>query len=66
MITGDAMLSLDDGISVQHLGQGEGAVVLMVGSGELFTCNDSTAALRSGGHGFRRLYCLDPGYLRGG
>jgi pyrroloquinoline quinone biosynthesis protein D len=38
------VLSLADGISFQPLGVGEGGVVLKVGSGQLFTCNDTTSA----------------------
>jgi pyrroloquinoline quinone biosynthesis protein D len=37
------VLSLADGISFQALGVGEGGVVLKVGSGQLFTCNDTTS-----------------------
>jgi len=44
-IVGKSVLSLAEGVSVQHLGAGEGGVVLKIGSGELFTCNDTTAAL---------------------
>jgi len=37
------VLSLADGISFQALGAGEGGVVLKIGSGQLFTCNDTTS-----------------------
>lgn len=37
-------LSLSDGVSYQQLGEGEGAVVLLVDSGQLYTCNDTTSA----------------------
>jgi pyrroloquinoline quinone biosynthesis protein D len=37
------VLSLADGISFQALGAGEGGVVLNIGSGQLFTCNDTTS-----------------------
>jgi hypothetical protein len=37
------VLSLAEGISFQPLGAGEGGVVLKVGSGQLFTCNDTTS-----------------------
>jgi hypothetical protein len=36
-------LALADGVSVQQLGQEEGAVVLRFESGQLYTCNDTTA-----------------------
>lgn len=36
-------LALADGVSVQHLGEEEGAVVLRFDSGQLYTCNDTTA-----------------------
>lgn len=43
MIQPDQMINLAEGISVQHLGEDEGAVVLMLASGQLYTCNDTTA-----------------------
>ena len=43
MIEAQTRISLADGISVQDLGEGEGAVVLAIESGQLFTCNDTTA-----------------------
>lgn len=36
-------LALADGVSVQQLGEDEGAVVLRFDSGQLYTCNDTTA-----------------------
>ncbi len=44
MIENSSVLSLADGVSYQPLGTGEGAVVLIVESGQLFTCNDTTSA----------------------
>jgi len=45
VIQPQAQLSLAEGVSVQSLGDDEGAVVLMIESGQLFTCNDTTAAV---------------------
>jgi len=36
-------LALGEGVSVQQLGEEEGAVVLRFDSGQLYTCNDTTA-----------------------
>jgi hypothetical protein len=44
VIQDTTVLVLADGISFQALGVGEGGVVLKVGSGQLFTCNDTTSA----------------------
>jgi pyrroloquinoline quinone biosynthesis protein D len=44
MIQETTVLALAEGISFQPLGTGEGAVVLKVDSGRLFTCNDTTSA----------------------
>jgi coenzyme PQQ synthesis protein D (PqqD) len=38
------VFALAEGISFQPLGAGEGAVILTIGSGQLYTCNDTTAA----------------------
>jgi pyrroloquinoline quinone biosynthesis protein D len=43
MIQDVTVLSFADGISFQAFGVGEGGVVLKVGSGQLFTCNDTTS-----------------------
>jgi pyrroloquinoline quinone biosynthesis protein D len=40
----DKVFSLSKSVSFQPLGQGEGAVVLLVESGDIFTCNDTTSA----------------------
>ncbi len=37
------VFSLNDGVSFQQLGNEEGAVVLVVETGQLFTCNATTA-----------------------
>lgn len=37
------VFSLNDGVSFQPLGNEEGAVVLVIESGQLFTCNATTA-----------------------
>ena len=44
MVKDTTVFALADGISYQPLGAGEGAVLLTVGSGQLYTCNDTTAA----------------------
>ena len=44
MIQDSSVLALSDGVSYQPLGDGEGAVVLLIESGQLFTCNDTTSA----------------------
>jgi len=36
-------LSFADGVSFQQMGDGEGGVVLKAGTGQLFTCNDTTS-----------------------
>jgi pyrroloquinoline quinone biosynthesis protein D len=43
VIQDTAVLSLAEGISFRPLGVGQGGVLLMVGSGQLFTCNDTTS-----------------------
>ncbi|MFA7308343.1 MAG: PqqD family protein [Hyphomicrobium sp.] len=44
MIDDDQVFALSDTVSFQPLGQGEGAVILLIESGEIFTCNDTTSA----------------------
>jgi pyrroloquinoline quinone biosynthesis protein D len=44
MLQDATICALAEGISHQPLGEGEGAVVLKISSGQLFTCNDTTAA----------------------
>lgn len=44
MIQDSSVLSLSEGVTYQPLGDGEGAVVLIIESGQLFTCNDTTSA----------------------
>ena len=47
MIDGLRVFSLSPHVSFQKLGTGEGAVVLTLHSGQLHTCNDTTAAFLS-------------------
>ena len=42
MIDDARVLSLAKGISLQSLGANEGAVILTIESGQLYTCNDTT------------------------
>ena len=44
MIQDSSVLSLPEGVSCQPLGEGEGAVLLVIDSGQLYTCNDTTSA----------------------
>ena len=44
VIQDSSVVCLSDGVTYQPLGDGEGAVVLIVDSGQLFTCNDTTSA----------------------
>jgi hypothetical protein len=43
MIDDGRILSLAKGVALQNLGANEGAVVLTIESGQLYTCNDTTA-----------------------
>jgi pyrroloquinoline quinone biosynthesis protein D len=43
-IRDDQVFSLSKSVSFQPLGEGEGAVVLLIESGDIFTCNDTTSA----------------------
>jgi len=45
MLTEETVLALAPNATFQPLGENEGAVVLMVDSGQLYTCNDTTVAL---------------------
>lgn len=47
MINGLRVFSLSHNVSFQRLGEGEGAVVLTLDTGQLHTCNDTTAAFLS-------------------
>ena len=47
MIQDTSVVSLSNGVSYQPLGEGEGAVVLIVETGQLFTCNDTTSSFLS-------------------
>jgi pyrroloquinoline quinone biosynthesis protein D len=46
-MNGVRIFSLSPKVSFQALGQGEGAVVLTLESGQLYTCNDTTTAFLS-------------------
>jgi pyrroloquinoline quinone biosynthesis protein D len=43
-ISDSQVFSLSDSVSFQPLGEGEGAVVLLIETGDIFTCNDTTSA----------------------
>lgn len=43
-IDDETIFSLSKSVSFQPLGQDEGAVILLIDSGEIFTCNDTTSA----------------------
>jgi coenzyme PQQ synthesis protein D (PqqD) len=47
VIDGLRVFSLSRNVSFQTLGEGEGAVVLTINTGQLHTCNDTTAAFLS-------------------
>jgi pyrroloquinoline quinone biosynthesis protein D len=53
MIEDGTVFALANGISYQPLGAGEGAVVLTLESGQLYTCNDTTAAFLGAVNGAR-------------
>jgi pyrroloquinoline quinone biosynthesis protein D len=40
----DRVFAISKTVSFQPLGQGEGAVILLIESGDIFTCNDTTSA----------------------
>jgi Coenzyme PQQ synthesis protein D (PqqD) len=44
MISDEKVFSISDTVSFQPLGKGEGAVILLLSSGDIFTCNDTTSA----------------------
>jgi pyrroloquinoline quinone biosynthesis protein D len=44
VVQDSSVLALSENVSYQPLGEGEGAVVLIIDSGQLFTCNDTTSA----------------------
>lgn len=47
MVAGTTVFSIGKNVSLQRLGNGEGAVLLDVKSGQLHTCNDTTVAFLS-------------------
>jgi pyrroloquinoline quinone biosynthesis protein D len=53
MLQDATVCAFAEGISHQPLGDGEGAVVLVIGSGQLYTCNDTTAAFLEAVDGVR-------------
>jgi Coenzyme PQQ synthesis protein D (PqqD) len=55
MIEGSTALVLAPKIAVRRLGEEQGAVVVRVGDGQLFTCNDTTAAFLEALDGRRSL-----------
>lgn len=52
---GEEVYRLADDVSLQPLGEGEGGVVLMLKSGEIFTVNDTTLDFLSKLDGVRNL-----------
>jgi Coenzyme PQQ synthesis protein D (PqqD) len=54
MLNEHAIISLTPTATFQTLAEDEGAVVLMVDSGQLYTCNDTVAALLQAVDGNRR------------
>lgn len=60
-IRDNQVFSLSKSVSFQPLGEGEGAVVLLIESGDIFTCNDTTSAflrVLDGNRTFERLFEL--------
>jgi pyrroloquinoline quinone biosynthesis protein D len=51
----DTVLALTPAATFQPLGEQEGAVILMVDSGQLYSCNDTTVALLRAIDGTRNL-----------
>ena len=41
------VFALSENVSLQNLGENEGAVLLFIDTGQLYTCNDTTAAFLS-------------------
>jgi pyrroloquinoline quinone biosynthesis protein D len=52
-IADQTVFALSDGVSVRELGPGEGAVVLILATGQLYTCNDTAVAFLSAVNGVR-------------
>jgi pyrroloquinoline quinone biosynthesis protein D len=44
VISDDQIFAIPTTVSFQPLGEGEGAVILLIDSGDIFTCNDTTSA----------------------
>ena len=49
------VFALSETISLQNLGESEGAVLLFIDTGQLYTCNDTTAAFLAAVDGKRTL-----------
>jgi len=47
------VFALADGVCLRELGTGEGAVVLILATGQLYTCSDTTVAFLSRLNGVR-------------
>mgnify|MGYP000880978284 FL=1 len=47
MVTSQTCLRLGDDVSFESMGNDQGSVILSLGSGYLYTCNDTTAAFLS-------------------
>jgi hypothetical protein len=53
VLTDSKVLALRDGVSFQPLGNADGAILLIVETGQLYTCNITTARVLSAVDGVR-------------
>ena len=53
MLTDTKVLALRDGVSFQPLGNADGAILLVIATGQLYTCNVTTAKFLSAIDGVR-------------
>lgn len=53
MLTDSKVLALRDGVSFQPLGNADGAILLVIETGQLYTCNVTTARFLSAVDGVR-------------
>lgn len=53
VIADQTVFSFADGVCLRELGPGEGAVILILATGQLHTCNDTTVAFLSALNGVR-------------
>ena len=53
MLTDSKVLALRDGVSFQPLGNADGAILLVIETGQLYTCNITTARFLSAVDGVR-------------